>query len=99
MKGTMKIILNFIIVSLLLSIGSIYGQIGNVIWEDNFDNLDNWMKITGNGSWGWGNGELEFYQEENVQISEIPNEDGNNTLTKHKHNLCVILFGHLALSQ
>ena len=35
-------------------------QIGNIIWEENFNNLDNWMKITGNGSWGWGNGELEF---------------------------------------
>ena len=28
-------------------------QIGNIIWEENFNNLDNWMKITGNGSWGW----------------------------------------------
>ena len=57
-----------------------HAQIGDVIWEENFDNLDNWMKITGNGSWGWGNGELEFYQEENVEIAEVPGEQGNNAL-------------------
>ncbi|MBT6712140.1 MAG: glycoside hydrolase family 16 protein, partial [Candidatus Marinimicrobia bacterium] len=57
-----------------------HAQIGDLIWEENFDNLDNWMKITGNGSWGWGNGELEFYQEENVEISEIPDEPENNAL-------------------
>ena len=28
---------------------------GEVIWEENFDNLDNWIIETGNGSWGWGN--------------------------------------------
>jgi len=55
-------------------------QIGDVIWEDDFNNLENWMKVTGNGSWGWGNGELEFYKEENVEIAEIPDEPGNNAL-------------------
>jgi len=65
---------NNIVIFLILCIGSIYGQIGDVIWEENFDNLDNWMMITGNGSWGWGNGELEFYQEENVEIAEVPGE-------------------------
>ena len=46
----------------------------------NFENLDNWIIESGNGSWGWGNGELEFYQENNVEISEIPGEPGNNGL-------------------
>jgi beta-glucanase (GH16 family) len=55
-------------------------QIGEVIWQDDFDNLDNWMKITGNGSWGWGNGELEYYHEDNVDITEVPGEPGNNAL-------------------
>ena len=59
-----KIILLFTILSLQFS----YAQIGDVIWEENFNDLDNWMKITGNGSWGWGNGELEFYKEEKVEI-------------------------------
>jgi hypothetical protein len=45
---------------LILSVGFCYAQVGDLIWEENFDNLDNWMIITGNGSWGWGNGELEF---------------------------------------
>ena len=37
-----------------------FSQIGDLIWEENFNDLDDWIKITGNGSWGWGNGELEF---------------------------------------
>ena len=57
-----------------------HSQIGSVIWEENFDNLDNWNKVTGNGSWGWGNGELEFYKEENVVIVVVPGEPGNNAL-------------------
>ena len=55
-------------------------QIGEIIWEENFDNLDNWLIETGNGSWGWGNGELQYYSDNNVEISEIPNEPGNNGL-------------------
>ena len=55
-------------------------QLGEVIWEENFDNLNNWLIETGNGSWGWGNGELQYYSEENVSISEIPGEPGNNGL-------------------
>ena len=57
-----------------------FSQIGDLIWEENFNDLDNWIKITGNGSWGWGNGELEFYKEENVGISPIPNDPSNNAL-------------------
>jgi len=57
-----------------------FSQIGDLIWEENFNDLDNWIKITGNGSWGWGNGELEFYKEENVSISPIPDDIGNNAL-------------------
>lgn len=55
-------------------------EIGDLIWEENFNNLDNWMYLTGNGSWGWGNGELEFYQEDNVEIAETPGEPGNYAL-------------------
>ncbi len=59
---------------------SAFAQIGEVIWEENFDNLNNWLIETGNGSWGWGNGELQYYSEDNVLISEIPGEPGNNGL-------------------
>lgn len=66
----------FIIVSMEFA----HCQIGNIIWEENFDNLDNWTKTTGNGNWGWGNGELEFYKEENVVIDAVPGEPGNSAL-------------------
>ncbi len=69
-----------IVIFLIIFMNLGHAQVGDVIWEENFDNLDNWMKITGNGSWGWGNGELEFYQEENVEIAEVPDEPGNNAL-------------------
>jgi len=73
-----------VLVLLLLTLtfgGSIaHAQIGTLIWEDDFDNLDNWLKVTGNGYWGWGNGELEFYKEENVEIAAVPGEPGNMAL-------------------
>lgn len=55
-------------------------QVGEVIWQENFNNLDNWVIESGNGSWGWGNGELEFYQSDNVSIEEISEEPGNFAL-------------------
>ncbi len=51
-----------------------------IIWEDNFDDLENWIIETGNGSWGWGNGELQYYKEENINIVEVPGETGNNAV-------------------
>lgn len=73
-------ITKLLFVVLFLSVGYCHSQIGDVIWEENFNNLDNWMKITGNGSWGWGNGELEFYKEENAEIVAVPGESGNFAL-------------------
>ncbi len=55
-------------------------QVGALIWEDDFDDLDNWLITTGNGYWGWGNGELEFYHEDNVEIAAVPGEPGNTAL-------------------
>jgi len=55
-------------------------QVGDMIWEDEFGNLDNWIKLTGNGYWGWGNGELEYYSEDNVDIATLPGEPGNTGL-------------------
>ena len=55
-------------------------QVGGLIWEEEFENLDNWIMEYGNGSWGWGNGELEFYKPENVSVAELPGEPGNNAL-------------------
>ena len=75
MKKTILIIAAMILVS-----GAAQAQVGSLIWEEEFNNLDNWIKITGNGSWGWGNGELEFYKEENVAVAPVPGETGNNAL-------------------
>jgi len=69
-----------IVIFLILCIGSIYGQVGDVIWEENFDNLDNWVIETGNGSWGWGNGELQYYKSENIDIIAVEGETGNHAV-------------------
>ncbi len=60
--------------------GAAHAQVGSLLYEDNFNNLDHWLKVTGNGSWGWGNGELEFYKNENVDIADVPGEPGNKAL-------------------
>jgi len=43
-----------------------------LIWSDEFSGsaLDesNWTFEIGNGNWGWGNNELQFYREENTSI-------------------------------
>lgn len=72
-----KIIAVFII---MLLVESGFGQIGNLIWEENFDNLENWNTDIGNGYWGWGNGELQYYLDDNVSIDPVPGEPGNNAL-------------------
>jgi len=70
--------------ALILFIGLItvpgFAQVGELIWQEEFENLDNWILEYGNGSWGWGNGELEFYKPENVSVAEIPGEPGSNAL-------------------
>jgi len=70
-------------IMMIFSIVSGFAQIGEVIWEENFNDLDNWNISTGNGSWGWGNGELEFYQGDNVEITAIPGEANNMVDNKH----------------
>ena len=74
----MKILL-FAIISVLIS-RPVSAQIGELIWEENFDSLENWIIDIGNGDWGWGNGELQFYSSQNVSITEIPGEVGNNAV-------------------
>jgi len=70
-----------VVIVLLLAGARLAGaQVGSLIWEDNFNTLDNWLKVTGNGSWGWGNGELEYYKNDNVDIADVPGEPGNKAL-------------------
>ena len=74
----------FILLMITLISSRAYSQVqiepGEIIWEDNFDDLENWIIETGNGSWGWGNGELQYYKEENIDIVEVPGETGNNAV-------------------
>ena len=72
-------VLLFAIISVLI-FSPVSAQIGELIWEENFDSLENWIIDTGNGDWGWGNGELQFYSSQNVSITEIPGEAGNNAV-------------------
>ena len=76
----MKNIRIFLFIILQVTLIKSQPGIGDLIWEDNFDNLDHWIIASGNGSWGWGNGELQFYSENNIAITEIPSELGNNAL-------------------
>jgi beta-glucanase (GH16 family) len=70
----------FVFTFAFISRSFLFADIGEIIWEENFNNLDNWIMETGNGSWGWGNGELQYYSGNNVQITEILEESGNNAL-------------------
>lgn len=75
-----KLSYTILLLLMLSSASSLMAQVGALIWEEQFNSLDNWIIETGNGSWGWGNGELEYYQAANVTISAIPEEPGNNAL-------------------
>lgn len=68
------------LVLLFATCGAAGAQVGSLLWEDNFNDLSHWLKVTGNGNWGWGNGELEFYKSENVDIADVPGEPGNKAL-------------------
>ena len=56
---------------------SVFGQAWSLIWEENFsgNSLDQsvWTHELGTGSqnglWGWGNGELQFYQSGNAEVN------------------------------
>ncbi|WP_020207716.1 di-heme oxidoredictase family protein [Gilvimarinus chinensis] len=72
----------------LLSVTTQAQQVGQLLWEDNFNSLnsEHWNVVTGNGCQlgpnlcGWGNQELENYQADNVSIEPVPGEPGNSAL-------------------
>ncbi|MFC4699996.1 di-heme oxidoredictase family protein [Glaciecola siphonariae] len=71
---------------LLLSAQTHAQQVGELLWEDNFNQLDaqTWNIDIGDGCdqglCGWGNQELQWYAENNVSIENIPGESGNRGL-------------------
>ena len=55
-----------------------------LVWNDEFDGnslSSDWVHEIGNGNWGWGNNELEFYREENTTI-----ENGLLVITAKEEN-------------
>jgi beta-glucanase (GH16 family) len=69
-----------VVAATILAATASSAQVGDLIWEDQFTDLDDWIVLTGNGSWGWGNGELQYYSEDNVDIAAVPGEPGNTAL-------------------
>jgi len=61
-------------ISLILFIESAYSQDSTLVWSDEFDqdsiNINNWNFETGNGNYGWGNNEKQYYTKrpENIKI-------------------------------
>lgn len=46
-----------------------------LVWSEEFDyegepDSSIWRIETGNGDWGWGNGEVQYYQKSNFQVSD-----------------------------
>jgi len=79
-----------LIIGLLLSVIGLDAQNWKLVWADEFDgdtlNTDKWSYMIGDGSDygipGWGNNELQYYQEENVTVA-----DGFLTLTAKRENV------------
>lgn len=46
----------------------------SLIWNDEFEgetlNEDFWTFEIGNGTWGWGNNELEYYRKDNTELTD-----------------------------
>ena len=57
-----------------------------LVWSDEFDgpeiNSNNWTFEIGTGNWGWGNNELQNYQEDNTSII-----DGNLVIEARRQSL------------
>lgn len=66
-------------------VNTVQAQVGALIWEEPFDTLDTeiWNIQIGDGCPDlcyWGNGEMQYYKEENVYTDSIPGEPGNKGL-------------------
>ncbi len=71
--------------AVLLPTCALRAQIGNLLWQDEFNSLDAsvWNATDGDGCpalCGFGNQELQSYEPENLTIEPIPGEAGNSAL-------------------
>lgn len=88
MKNVQRLWLILLATSGLFTSQLANGQVGQIIWEENFNSLNTstWNYVLGNGCdlgvnmCGWGNFELEYYRQENVSIQNIAGESGNKGL-------------------
>lgn len=68
-----------------------------VNWSDEFNgtelNSDHWTPEIGNGNWGWGNNEKEYYRANNISVS-----DGTMKIKAQTEKL-VVTIGHLEESK
>ena len=79
-----------LLLGLMMALTGVYGQNWKLVWADEFDgdtlNTEKWSYMTGTGSEygldGWGNNELQYYQEENVSVG-----DGVMTITAKRENV------------
>ena len=58
-----------------------------LVWSEEFDydgvpDPSIWTIETGNGDWGWGNGEVQYYRRENLNVS-----DGTLKITAKRENI------------
>lgn len=71
---------------ILLASNPVSAEVGQLLWEDNFDtlNTDTWTVDVGDGCdqglCGWGNAELQWYSESNAYVTDVPGETGNKAL-------------------
>ncbi|TYK66110.1 carbohydrate-binding domain-containing protein [Colwellia echini] len=78
--------LSFLTGALLLASIQVNAEVGQLLWEDNFNtlNTENWHVDVGDGCdqglCGWGNAELQWYGESNTYIDDVPGETGNKAL-------------------
>lgn len=77
---------------MVCSVSTVKAGVGNLIWEDNFNNLNTniWNIDVGDGCdqglCGWGNQELQWYAENNISVQDIPGEAGNKGLVLEARN-------------
>ena len=68
------------ITAALLAGNVAHARFGPLIREAGFDTLDNWIKVAGNGNWGRGNGEQQYFKKKNAGIAPVHGESWNNAL-------------------
>jgi beta-glucanase (GH16 family) len=86
----MKTKMQFLVVFLCVFVTGAGAQNWKLVWADEFDgdtlNTDLWSYMIGDGTEygipGWGNNELQYYQEENVKVA-----DGVLTITAKRQNV------------